>query len=524
MEKCCICGKEFKRITAKHIKTHGFTWDEYIQKYKPEDYNAKRILNFINEFYVTVRYRYWMYSKNRGSSTLTVGENTKAPLTDSTIKDHLNGAYALGVYFPQGFTRLIGLDIDFKDDLGGAKEALERVYNAVTSYVEPENVLMSFSGKKGYHVDIFLSSWIPKETADCFYQVILSDIGYNKEQVELRGGTDARPYKLPLGIHAETGCRCYVVNQYAKEMDTIKTIESVKKADIRRIYEAVDINYDYEENLLSDEEIIEFEELDNEVRYLDIYSNTNEGRAKTAERLFLNGIHEAGVRHDSMLLIALWLKSRSYCMREVKEQLIKWKDRCTNYKTPDREFLKEINSMVKTIFEKDYKFEVQARRIVISQPDIKEIFSIKTNNKLKTKALIKLYYILLIHSRAYADDEGIFYMTYEQMNQVGAVAVRVKVKTQLKELESMGKLVFVREGEINEDAKFGYKPNMYRLPVFNDRVKYPDYEQKTFKVCHDMDCKDCHEKALCYLVNDRERSKHIKGKEYKVLNKCPYNS
>lgn len=512
MQTCKICGQDFKKITASHLKSHKITFDEYLKKYEKEQYSEKELIKFLNNFYITVKYRFLQYS-NGQAYTITKGENRSWGLCDSDIKEHLQGSKTIGIYFPKDYTNLIAFDIDIEDI-----DLLNKLYSTLINYgISEKNLLLSSSGKKGYHVDIFLSSMIDKSVVNKFYEVILSDLKVSKKEIELRGGGN-QGYKLPLGYHHKTGNHCYICNEWGKEESKLhKKIKSIRKLDVSVIGEIVDINYIESADI---DLIIQYEELDSTVKMLPIYQNTNDNRIVQVEKLINNGLKEIGQRHISIREISAYCKDvKGFCIAETMEFINNWIANKWTKDIIDKEILAEVKSTVKSVYSTGYKFNISANRITITLPEIREIFSLTTNNKLQTDALRKLYYMYFIHSKAYADTEGIFYLTYSQLIEMGARKNKEQLASHISKLEELGKLIIIQRN-VDIEHTFKKAPNKYKLPAF---ITY-EKELKSFALCNKGTlCKDCLYKALCYLADDKERRKHIKGTDYKKLEECPYN-
>jgi len=510
---CKVCGQQLKKLTNSHLKRHGLTLPEYISKHEPEQARQQNNIAFLNGFYITIRSRWLEYSNGKA---YTVSKRAWK-LNDADIADHLSGKKGLGIYFPQKISKFIGLDIDSLD-----RELLNRVYNAVRRYgIEDTSILMSFSGNKGYHLDIFLTEPIDKIVIKRFYEAICCDIDATPEQVELRGG-GGQAYKLPLGYHYKTGAYCCPVDEWGNE---IPLKDRYSKIDSRVIFDAVDINYIPDQFAALK---LEYEELSDQVKLLEIHSRTNELSIKQVEKLIDSGVNEAnGRRHVSVRTIAAYCKDvKGYCLGETVDFLKKWIGEKWSKQIGGAEWLKNAEITARSVFKTGFKFHVHANTISISLPDIREVFSLETGNRLQDEALRRLYYILLLHSKAYADNDGVFFMSRDQMRAMGATADPNNLLQQLEKLAAMGKLMFISRNQNagkGSRSKTFKRPNSYKLNCFDSYEKeIPG--QRAFNVCGKSEkCSHCFYNALAYLATDRERQKHIKGKEFKQLPGCDYN-
>lgn len=528
--KCAICGKEFKRITAAHLKTHNMTLMEYNKLYNKEKYYIDRCVQFLDEYYITVRYRFVEAIAGRDPYTVEnkPGQKGYNGLTDQHLKHHIQGRKNIAMYFPKNSSKLIGFDVDTMDF-----SIVQKVYNAIVAKGIPEEcVAISSSGNKGYHVDVFMSELLGFYYTKRFYKAVLNATGLDEKQVEVRGA-GAQAYKLPLTKHRNTKKECCFVDVEGNKLDTIEAIEGFKKVDIEIIKKAVLEHSKMTKPCLeaqrsaSDEELLfEFEEMDAAVQSNEKYSITNEAKVRFCQELLKNGYHLNENRNPTILLMATYFKDvEGLCLKDTIATIDEWISSGWDKKLIDHEFEKKKEYTIKRVYSQKMTFWTSANEIIISLPEIKEVFSVETNNKLQTHALRKLYYILLLHHKAYAKDSNqwTFYMTFEQIAKAGGSSDPKGVRAQLKKLEELGKVNIVSANKfVGPKMK---APNEYFLPAFVSYV-VSEPTECNFKVCDQEEkCIDCMYKALCHLVSDKERRKHLTGKEYKQVKSviCPYN-
>ncbi|MFW0893393.1 TOTE conflict system archaeo-eukaryotic primase domain-containing protein [Clostridium perfringens] len=533
--KCPYCGKEYKSITKGHLKTHGIEYEDYLREYSSIKYMEKIILNFFREYYITVTYKYLSYTPDGKTYTINSNHETERVdaetgevkvykplrLVDKQLQDHLRHKSTVGIFFPTMGTKLIGFDIDIQD-----KEALNKVYTALIRFVEPTDVFLSSSGGKGYHIDLFLDRMLDRDIVKRFYQLILNETGLNNKELELRGASD-QGWKLPLGMHFKKGAYCGAVNEFGKAIDVKDLEELIKsrtKANSNKIIDAVLINNEAEDinipesiSILDDEEIIEFEEISGAVNQLSNYSNLNEDFVKDLTMIYAKGFDGEGLRNKYTFKIALFLKSHmKLSKKDTLQEMTSWMDRCKGYRATKKEFEKDIKATVDKIFKEDMKLLIAANKIQISKVEIKEILSIKCRTTQETRALRCLYYSMFLHSKAYADKDGVFFMTLEQMQEMGAVKNKGFLLKQINKLTSLNKVYKYPTKRI---SRIKYAPSEYKLIALSDIVV--QIGSRIFTLCDDLTrCSDCIDKATDFLLTDRnERQKYRKGK----CLECPYN-
>lgn len=515
---CKICNE--KTANKRHIEaTHKIKYEDYIKLYEKDFYNEKQAIKKINELYITVRNKFIEMSQSGNWVTVEKTNNIesksfkrKYALCDKDITEHLRRKKTIGVCMPGNYSKFITFDID-KLDI----DMLERVVNSIACYVPKEDIHSSFSGKKGYHIEIFFKDLVPKYIIDKFYHIILADTGYKENEVECRGNNN-QAIKLPLGINFanKDGINnyCYYCNEYGVTVkDSLEYIQSIEAIDSKSIYEAVEINYT--PNYLKSNEIIDMEDLKQSVKDLPIYNLTINDKVESVEKLIKEGISIEGTRHQSLYKIAVYLKDiKRLEIEKTKVYLSKWiKEKCSKgiFKSSMQEIEQDIKDTCNCIYKNDYKMKVTKRNVALSNLDIKEILSIKG------KASRHIYFILYIHCKAYGGNTGLFYMTYEQMSQAGANGQdRRSLKKQLENLQSEGKIQIINN---NVSSNNGYmkKPNRYKINALNIEIVIDIEDIKTFEICN-LECSNCFEKACSYLLDKHELKKMYGREATKILN------
>ena len=153
---------------------------------------------------------------------------------DGVIRQHLDGAYAVCVFAGPRSTKFLSFDVD-----DGGKDAVRSIIDALVEFGIPrDHIYISTSGRKGYHVDIFFETGIYNTKARNLYSLVIWRTGLDPKKVEYRP-TAAQAIKLPLGVHAKTGNRCWYLDQETLEpiedMDYILGIRRLSPSSIDEI-------------------------------------------------------------------------------------------------------------------------------------------------------------------------------------------------------------------------------------------------------------------------------------------------
>lgn len=530
---CPYCGKGFKKITANHLKLHNISYEEYLKEYDKESYIERLLVNFFDEYYITLRRSYLAYGDGGQTYTLTEGQTygdsdkPAGKLTKKQLSEHVKHWRTYGIRFPKQGSKIICFDVDVADF-----NVVKLVYNCLGQYIDEKSILVTLSGGKGYHIDIFLNRILDRHSIKIFYELILSETGLDKITVELRGASD-QGLKLPFGIHRMSNKYCAALDAAGKEI-LEKDLEDIlltrTKVDVNELVKKMQakaeaaaeiastiLENQTENTILTDDEIIAFEEMAEEVKPLVTYNNLQKDFIGDLSRVYRNGFDGPDLRTKYTLKIALFLKCHMMCSeKDTLNEMLEWMKRCKNYNAKTKVFEADIKNTVKRIFKEDLKLSVAANEVKISKVEIKEILSIKCRSSLETRALRKLYYMMFIHSKAYSNEDGVFYMTLDQMQSMGARKNRGEL---LKQIENLVKLRKVYKYPTKRISNIKNAPCEYKLIALSDVVI--KLNARMFRMCEeDIKCADCIDKATDYLITTRsERQLYRKGK----CLECPYN-
>ena len=262
----------------------------------------KALLDAFNRTYCFYRQRYVMMIGDRM-------DTINHPYGDAVIDSHLAGSYALCVFSGDKATRFITVDIDT-----GGKKIVRQVVDAFVELGIPrDRIYISLSGRKGYHVDIFFEPWIYNDKAKNLYELMIWRTGLDPKKVEF-APSQSRAIKLPLGIHAKTGNRCWFVDP-----ETLEPIE--------------DFNYIYEIKPVDHEVIWDILREQNKKRWNELYAEMicdESGKDDTIQKeiVFNDEYYNnmrlivPGTRHDTMVRIACDLRSYGAEEAQIRKALI----------------------------------------------------------------------------------------------------------------------------------------------------------------------------------------------------------
>lgn len=184
---------------------------ELIEQIRNDKLLKKR--EFLNN-YITYRRGFGIIDRNGQFKS-----NYGFMLGDSILDRHIEGTQGVAIRNNK-VSKYLCFDIDCKPSLKKAKEQAKNIIDVLLNkYDIPSNsIILSYSGNKGYHIDLLFSTPIRIGAIALFMDIVLS----NSEMVEgvhidKRGGNH-QLLKLPLGIHQSSKNYCAIVPLDFSEM------------------------------------------------------------------------------------------------------------------------------------------------------------------------------------------------------------------------------------------------------------------------------------------------------------------
>lgn len=201
------------------------------------------------EFYLIQNTHYLIQMKDGGF--ITRNDRSK-PLRRFHVENHLNGKLPIGTFSGAYLTKFICFDVDYSNEPETAKWVTYKLAHTLEE-LGLHNYAISFSGSKGYHVELFYDKAISVDASRQFFDLIVqhaevSGVGSGK--------TEFVPYatrgvKLPLGIQQKTGKLCGFCNveNGLRVMDRDESIAyflNVKKTDHAAILALISEEHAYD--------------------------------------------------------------------------------------------------------------------------------------------------------------------------------------------------------------------------------------------------------------------------------------
>lgn len=484
------------------------------------------LLKFLNDYYISYRREYIsQYTNKEGVASYATN---KRPLGDSMVLRHLRKEATIGVLSGLSGSKFITFDIDYNEEveevmLQKAQNMTETVISTLRNEfgLNDDEFLVSFSGSKGYHVDVFFEKMVSLNKLERFYNTMLRVVEATTSEIELRP-TSGQAVKLPLSINHKTGNECAIVDKdYFNDLDRIAVLET-KKIDFARIEEAVEELEDFFPNVLKDKQEISNQKEGESTHDNDFTENL--GMDELAMVVRAGHLVEGGSRHRVTLSIATKFNIEGRKQEDAID--LAW-SLVSNTFSKHRALLdrswtldtlkKETERIVNLAYQNDYRVSTEARKVFLTKEDVLFITNAKTQ---KQRDMLM---IMVVHAKKYADEEGMFYLTHSQMANYGAAKNRSSTKKYYEALQEQELIEVVsqnqysgRRKEINGQIIAVKDPNIFALMY---DVSIGEQQEDGLEV-EEFNTKDFKEIVMHFLSAEEIKEALSTNTYYKHYSKC----
>lgn len=446
-----------------------------------------RAVKQINQLYILNRNR-MSYLKQKpngaGYTTFKAKKNDKdkysvPPLIDAFIEKHLQKKETYGIILGAGgLTKFLTFDVDIEGSPEEAREVTRELYRTLTEYygLDEKEVHISFSGKKGYHVDLFFDKAVPYYSLLPLYEEILLKMDETKNRIEFRPSNQG--VKLPLGINQATGNYCYFVDPVTFEPmnDSIEYLLGIEQMNYNDFKEFVldEVVFEIKEPeptefTLEQHQGEEFESLINQMNLEG--KSLDEIEQELVDVLTAGRLNFPNTRHRLSFLLPVFFNTQGVAQEEAEKQtmqvLVNTYENHPGFidkATSKEKVMSEVKRLTKITYEKGYVLNDKTRSVQISKDEILQVLQVKKWH------LKKLLLSLLIHSKRHAKEDGSFYMAYSVMTRMGNDTKRARLLQYLEELEALEQVEIVSRGVIDLAASRArsqvyYESNKYKVKV-----------------------------------------------------------
>lgn len=374
-----------------------------------------------------------------GSIYIPKDVNGDRPLSNKVVCGHLNQKYAVSVYAGKYSSKFMTFDVD-----DGCRSTVMKIIEVLVGLGIPRDLIyVSTSGGKGFHVDLFFDNLVYTDKLRILYDYVCIEGGLDPVKVEFRP-TYKQAIKLPLSRHCRTGNICWYLDRDTFEpiehLDYILEIEKIPSEVVLEIVEDLPLK----------SPIPTREDLD--------YKFSDKVPAKKIEAddgdtYEFPILREPGVRHDTMISIAVYCRSRGYPQEQIETLLIEWaEEQNPDYITdPMTVVHDDAARLAEWVWREDFHVRSMDRKeVVITTRDIEKVLV------QPTKTMRKLVFLLICHEKRF----GSLSMSVKRVCEFIGCG-HASVENTFRKLRSLN-VINITEGKTV--AKQGSEPNSF-VPV-----------------------------------------------------------
>lgn len=424
--------------------------------------------------YITYRKKYIIQNKDKEGYT-TVG----ATFNNWNLIQHIKGNRTYGI-FVNNISKFITFDIDLKVKGREWEQYQKWILYKVIDVLQEEGLgqylNISFSGNKGYHIDIIFDRPVRTALLKQFGGYIirkhkLNNIGVNNKliaEVELRGCNN-QAVKLPLGLNQKSQKYMYFLDDNLKIVTQEKLLEfNLKILDINKFYNLYTKKFDSLDMYTKKDIIIDKEKRDTgQLESKKLKYNKSELDYVVQNEILKN----QGTRNDIIYLVALWCNSHKLSKEKAIEKLYRiiqnTPEELYNDKTSTKWKYKECDRVIEKVY---------ANNLVLF--DIKEV-GLNTHilefimKSCKTLKQMNIFLCHIYHCFKWGNDEGVYFLSENRICSYTGTKKRDTVINLNKQLIKLGILKIVEKGRyinLGNGIKKGIATT-YKLTIPQDILK-----------------------------------------------------
>lgn len=438
----------------------------------------------LKELYVDYPNKYLeQYKDSRGEAKYRTIKAYKPgnKLDEPALIEHLRGNKTYGILLDPktNLTRFMTFDVDIEGNDRLAKEVTQDIVTLLVQYygIPREEIHISYSGVKGYHIDLFFDKSVDFSVLVPFYEEVLEKLRIKKESVELR--PTRQGVKIPLSLHKKNSKFCSYIKNY-------RTLELLSQEEaLEYVMNITPMSFeDFEEFVLND-----IEEDNEKKKSFSIAKEKATDLITVADEVTLSGritgdqrreltevalkgrLTFPGSRNRVSWLLPIFYKEQGYPVEDAidftQNVISNTFENYRSYIDKDTKLnfaLSEVERLAKQAYEKDYHLTDSKRDVEFTKKEVLELLEVRELH------LKKLLFSLMVQSKRYADNEGVFYTAYSTLEKMGNAKDRTKVLKYLLTLQERKLLRIVSRGETDEirtkaEGRLISKPNQYKVLI-----------------------------------------------------------
>lgn len=507
--ECPVTGERLQRFTKEHAKKLRYPSLTKFRKEHDLNYNtaAQRSRQAIKRLY-NVDFKRWVVgyrTRDEGMRYVTKiyeqGTTSHAraasrfPLSDGNFNAHFNGANPLAILAFGNRSRYFGFDVDSKEEAPADTLAIIGALKELG--FDSDDIHVSFSGGKGYHVELFIDGHLPFAQWHRFGKTVLQLAGLSDEHIEFFPTlNNLNGFKLPLTKHPKTGLFAGYCDITSLEVLGVQEshdyLARIRQLPTKKVVDSIKQDIERQELPKSKPR------KDKAVKVVEqrLFKTTEEKRM-TAVKLLTEGLPGSGTRWKAMRNVLIpYLKVELGCdEQETKAHLM---DFCrkefeagrTTTKIEDCE--KEIDDLIEGFYPLVSGVYSVVRELEISRTEIDWVVSVV--EKGGTRITRDLLWALLLLKKAYATKKGDFFAARESVQALLSVPRTISPATLQRSRQWLANHNFI-EFNVPKYAFVQRKATTYRL--LNEEIGETDVlDQLHFT--EDMDSR-----ALLHAITER---------------------
>lgn len=335
----------------------------------------ERVLRKMIELYVSYRGRYILCLPTGNIVTPKRKDGRYSWLSDNVLRNHLQQKYAVGVFADGYGSKFICFDVD-----DGNPDTVRAVIDELTALgFSDTDIHVSYSGGKGYHVEMFFDESIFINRLQALYNHVITARSLDPHKVEFRPMNTAS-IKLPLSRHARTGNMCWYVDRQTltpiMTPEYILHIQQIRAVDAKALIPECTVATDNSTNKKDGSE---------------------RGHSSPETRNLGTTLEQEGTRHNMMRNIAVFKRTHGTSREDCESALEEWiqAQDPLYYKSSQGEIRRDINELIAWVY---------SDRFILQKPMSSDSTVLRTSMlkgvlEQNSRTARRLYFLLLARCR-----------------------------------------------------------------------------------------------------------------------------
>lgn len=450
-----------------------------------------KAFELLNNYYITYRKKYLIQNKDKEGYT-----TVNATFNNWNLKQHIKGNKTYGI-FVNKVSKFLTFDIDLKVKGKEWEQYHKWILYKVIDVLQEEGLgqylNISFSGSKGYHIDIIFDSPVKTTVLKQFGEYIIKTYELDNimvdnkviAEVELRGYNN-QGVKLPLGLNQKTNKYMYYLNENLEPVTQKKLLEfDLKVLNAEKFYNLYSKTFDSLEEVKT-KDIIIYNKAEKETR-LSEKSKIDYDKTELDFVVQNEVLKNKGTRNDIIYLVALWCNThklnKDNALKKLYRIIENTPEELYNDKTSITWKYKECDRVIEKVYVNNLVlFDI--KKVGLNK-DILEFIM----QSCKTLKQMNIFLCHIYHCLKWGNDEGVYFLSESTVNRYTG-ATHKTVEKLNKELIKLGILQVIEKGryiDLGNGIKKGIATT-YKLTIPKEILKKPEFYIKNDKIDFNKVC------------------------------------